>query len=160
MAGLRGCIGTVEPARPNVAEEIVENANPSGDPAIPRFPSVSPTELPHLEIQCRHTVAARTPPADSRDLDHLVYGVIVETLDGVRRGLLLPRIEGIESVEEQWQAVHSKAGITPGTQVRVGAILSVTRFRRTLILFLEFGTCSQYRLTLSSLTSILLAEIG
>lgn len=122
---LRGCIGTVEPARPNVAEEIVENAIRAAT-RDPRFPSVSPTELPHL----RYSVDILSPPEPARgleDLDPLVYGVIVETLDGVRRGLLLPRIDGIESADEQWRAVHSKAGITPGTPVRVERF-SVTRF--------------------------------
>jgi len=61
------------------------------------------------------------------DLDPARYGVIVETLDGCHRGLLLPRIQGIESVEAQWFAVHSKAGIKPGTPVRVERF-TVTRF--------------------------------
>ena len=122
---LRGCIGTVEPMRPNVAEEIVENAMRAAT-RDPRFPPVTPAELRHL----RYSVDILSPPEPARgveDLDPLVCGVIVETLDGVHRGLLLPRIEGIESVEEQWQAVHLKARITLGTPVRVKRF-SVTRF--------------------------------
>lgn len=122
---LRGCIGTIEPARPNVAEEIVENAIRAAT-RDPRFLPVSTTELPHL----RYGVDVLTAPEPARgpeDLDPLIYGVIIETLDGLRRALLLPRIDGIESVEEQWQAVHSKAGITPGTPIRVERF-SVTRF--------------------------------
>lgn len=122
---LRGCIGTIEPTHSNVAEEIVQNAI-SAAARDPRFPPVSTTELPHL----RYGVDVLSTPEPARgpeDLDPLIYGVIIETLDGLRRGLLLPRIDGIESVEEQWQAVHSKAGIRPGTPVRVERF-SVTRF--------------------------------
>jgi AMMECR1 domain-containing protein len=61
------------------------------------------------------------------DLDPARYGVIIETLDKGRRGLLLPRIEGIDSAEQQWIAVHAKAGIKPGTPVRVERF-TVTRF--------------------------------
>jgi AmmeMemoRadiSam system protein A len=122
---LRGCIGTIDPVRGNVAEDIVENAIRAAT-RDPRFLPVSTTELPHL----KYGVDILSPPEPARgpeDLDPLIYGVIVETLDGVRRGLLLPMIEGIESVEEQWQAVHLKAGITPGTPVHVERF-SVTRF--------------------------------
>ena len=65
--------------------------------------------------------AARTIGGD------VIEAVIVETLDGWHRGLLLPRIDGIESVEAQWLAVHSKAGIKPDTPVRVERF-TVTRF--------------------------------
>ncbi len=122
---LRGCIGTIEPAHSNVAEEIVQNAI-SAATRDPRLPPVSTTELSHL----RYGVDVLSKPEPARgleDLDPAIFGVIVETLDGLRRGLLLPRIEGIESAEEQWRLVHLKAGITLGTPVRVERF-SVTRF--------------------------------
>ena len=122
---LRGCIGTIEPMRSNVAEEIIHNAM-SAATRDPRFPAVLPSELPAL----RYGVDVLSVPEKVRgleDLDSQVYGVIIETVDGSRRGLLLPRIEGIDSSEEQWLAVHSKAGIKPGTPVRVERF-TVTRF--------------------------------
>lgn len=122
---LRGCIGTIEPARSKVAEEIIENAIRAAT-RDPRFPPVSPPELPRL----RYSVDILSPSEPVRgpeDLDPSVFGVIIETLDGEHRGLLLPGIEGLESVDEQWQAVHLKAGIKPGTPVRVERF-SVTRF--------------------------------
>ena len=61
------------------------------------------------------------------DLDPAQYGVIIETLDGYRRGLLLPRIAGIDSAQQQWQAVHLKAGIRPGEPVHIERF-TVTRF--------------------------------
>ena len=122
---LRGCIGTIEPAHSNVAEEIVQNAI-SAATRDPRFLPVSTGELPDLE----YGVDVLSIPELARgpeDLDPARFGVIVETLDGCRRGLLLPRIQGIESVEAQWLAVHSKAGIKPGTPVRAERF-TVTRF--------------------------------
>ncbi|HXU36639.1 MAG TPA: AmmeMemoRadiSam system protein A [Blastocatellia bacterium] len=122
---LRGCIGTIEPMRSNVAEEIIHNAM-SAATRDPRFPAVLRSELPGL----RYGVDVLSVPEKVRgleDLDSQVYGVIIETVDGSRRGLLLPCIEGIDSSEEQWLAVHSKAGIKPGTPVRVERF-TVTRF--------------------------------
>jgi len=122
---LRGCIGTIEPAYATVAAEIIQNAI-SAATRDPRFPPVAPGELSNLvygvDVLSRPE-AARGP----EDLDPSRYGVIIETLDGGRRGLLLPRIERIDSAEQQWLAVHMKAGIRPGTPVRVERF-TVTRF--------------------------------
>jgi len=122
---LRGCIGTIEPACNNVAEEVIYNAIGAAT-RDPRFAPVGTSELPDL----KYGVDVLSPPESARgpeDLEPSVYGVIIETFDGEHRGLLLPRIEGINSVEDQWLAVHSKAGIRPGTPVRVERF-TVTRF--------------------------------
>lgn len=122
---LRGCIGTIEPARANVAEEIIQNAV-SAATRDPRFLPVTSSELAGL----KYGVDILSAPEAARgpeDLNPSVYGVIVETIDGSRRGLLLPRIEGLNTVEDQWRAVHAKAGIEPGTRVRVERF-TVTRF--------------------------------
>lgn len=122
---LRGCIGTIEAEQSNVAGEIVKNAI-SAATRDPRFQPVSAGELSDLQ----YGVDVLSPPEPARgpeDLDPAVYGVIIETLNGLRRSLLLPRIAGLESVEAQWLAVHTKAGIKVGTPVRVERF-SVTRF--------------------------------
>jgi AmmeMemoRadiSam system protein A len=122
---LRGCIGTIAPSQENIAEEIIVNAI-SAATRDPRFPPVALEELPDL----RYGVDVLSPPEPARgpeDLDPWVYGVIVEALDGGRRGLLLPRIEGIDTVEQQWRAVHQKAGIRLGDPVTVERF-TVTRF--------------------------------
>jgi AmmeMemoRadiSam system protein A len=122
---LRGCIGTIEPARANVAEEIIHNAI-SAATRDPRFTAVVTSELPGLNYGV-DVLSQPETVGGLQDLDPSIYGVIVETSDGSRRGLLLPQIEGIDSAEEQWLAVHSKAGIRPGAAVRVSRF-KVTRF--------------------------------
>jgi AmmeMemoRadiSam system protein A len=122
---LRGCIGTISPTCPTIAEEIIQNAI-SAAIRDPRFPPVKPLELAYL----RYGVDVLSEPEPARgieDLDPSRYGVIIETLDNKHRGLLLPRIEGINTVEEQWRAVHIKAGIKIGTPIRVERF-TVTRF--------------------------------
>lgn len=112
---LRGCIGTFEPRQPNVAEEIMNNAVSSAT-QDPRFPPVSPDELPHLTYSV--DVLTRPEPVEStRDLDPRKYGAIVES--GRRRGLLLPDLEGVDTVEEQIDICRQKAGIPPREPVKL-----------------------------------------
>jgi AmmeMemoRadiSam system protein A len=105
---LRGCIGTFIPARQNIAEEIVTNAI-SAATQDPRFTPVEASELDDLE--CSVDVLTGPEPVRSVDqLDPKEYGVIVEC--GFRRGLLLPDLEGVDSVEEQIRICRAKAGIS------------------------------------------------
>lgn len=106
---LRGCVGTVEPTQPSVAEEVIFNAVRSAS-EDPRFPPVAPQELPALS----YTVDLLTSPepvAGLEELDPQRYGVIVS--NGGRRGLLLPAIEGVETVEQQLAIARLKAGLAP-----------------------------------------------
>jgi AmmeMemoRadiSam system protein A len=122
---LRGCIGTITPVHPNVACEIIQNAI-SAATRDPRFTPVTADELSDLAYGV-DVLAPPEPIGGVEDLDPSQYGVIIETLDGRRRGLLLPRIAGIHSAQEQWRAVHLKAGIRPGQPVRVERF-TVTRY--------------------------------
>ncbi|HEY82383.1 MAG TPA: AmmeMemoRadiSam system protein B [Dehalococcoidia bacterium] len=106
---LRGCIGTFEPTRRNVAEEIISNAISSAT-RDPRFPPVAPEELKDLEYSVDVLTTPR-PVRDKSELDPKKYGVIVES--GFRRGLLLPDLEGVDSVEQQISICRQKAGIGP-----------------------------------------------
>ncbi len=106
---LRGCMGTLEPTQENLAREVVHNAIDSAT-RDPRFLAVAPDELPYLRFSV--DVLSPPEPVDSLDaLDIKRYGVIVRC--GPRRGLLLPDIEGVNSVEEQVSIAKSKAGIPP-----------------------------------------------
>ena len=113
---LRGCIGTIEPARPTLAQEIIANAI-SAATNDPRFEPVTKDELANL----RYSVDVLRPAEETTfgELDPAVYGVIVEDEDGSRRGLLLPDIPGVESAQHQVEIAARKAGIPEGTPVRL-----------------------------------------
>lgn len=106
---LRGCIGTIQPVTSSVAEEIRRNAVSAGL-EDPRFQPVCPEELEELT----YSVDILSPAEDAswEDLDPVRYGVIVTS--GARRGLLLPNLEGVDSVERQIEIAKQKAGIGPG----------------------------------------------
>ncbi|NLZ52525.1 MAG: AmmeMemoRadiSam system protein A [Thermoanaerobacteraceae bacterium] len=106
---LRGCIGTFLPTRESIAEEIQRNAIAAGC-EDPRFYSVGSDELADLEYSV--DVLTKPEPIDSVDmLDPKKYGVIVRK--GYKSGLLLPDLEGVDTVEEQLRIVLAKAGIKP-----------------------------------------------
>ncbi len=105
---LRGCIGTFEPTRDNVAEEIMANAI-SSSTRDPRFPPVVASELADLEYNV-DVLTKPEPVKDTSQLDPKKYGVIVES--GFRRGLLLPDLEGVDSAERQIEICRQKAGIS------------------------------------------------
>lgn len=112
---LRGCIGTFEPTRDNVAEEIVANAISSAT-HDPRFRPVRPDELPELDYSV-DILTSPEPVKGPEELDARRYGVIVEA--GWRRGLLLPDLEGVDTVEQQIEICRMKAGIGAGEPVRL-----------------------------------------
>ena len=104
---LRGCIGTIEPTRHCVAEEIIENAI-SASTRDPRFSPVRAEELDALEISV--DVLARPEKISSiAELDVKRFGVIVSK--GMKRGLLLPNLDGVDTVEQQVSIALRKAGI-------------------------------------------------
>lgn len=104
---LRGCIGTIQPTTASIAEEIIQNAISSGTRDY-RFHSISEEELPLLEISV--DVLFPPEPIDSiTELDTSIYGVIVRYKH--KSGLLLPNLDGIDTVEEQVRVARHKAGI-------------------------------------------------
>ena len=113
---LRGCIGTIEPAKQTLAEEVVANAI-SAAMNDPRFDPVKAEELSNL----RYSVDVLFPAeaAEMKDLAPGVYGVIVEDESGSRRGLLLPDIAGIENAEQQVEIAARKAGIGRDERIRL-----------------------------------------
>lgn len=104
---LRGCIGTIGPTTNSIAEEIVQNGI-SACSRDPRFDPVRPEELPMLEYSV--DVLGEPEKIDSpSELDPSRYGVIVES--GFKRGLLLPDLDGVDTVEKQIDIARRKAGI-------------------------------------------------
>jgi AmmeMemoRadiSam system protein A len=117
---LRGCIGTIEPVKQNLAEELIANAINAAT-RDPRFDPVSAPELDGLRYSV--DVLSAAEPADFVDLDPKTYGVIVEDESGKLRGLLLPDIAGVETARQQVEIAAQKAGIAPG------ATMKLSRFR-------------------------------
>lgn len=106
---LRGCIGTFLPCCGNVAEETIKNAICAAT-EDPRFSLLTQEELPFIA----YSVDVLSPPekvSDPRELDPRRYGVIVAKAG--MKGLLLPDLEGVETVEEQLRIAKMKAGIDP-----------------------------------------------
>jgi AmmeMemoRadiSam system protein A len=131
---LRGCIGTYLPTRENIAEEVIQNAIAAATEDW-RFGPVEKEELPYLS----YTVYILNEPElvkDLKELDPKKYGVIVKTVPIVanlhefeheytrmdvvfnghfvpKTGLLLPDLEGVDTIEKQISIACQKAGIDP-----------------------------------------------
>jgi AmmeMemoRadiSam system protein A len=112
---LRGCIGSTAP----VEDDLYGNVAWAADGAAfrdPRFGPVREHELDDLQIE----VSVLEPPepiAGPEALDPAVYGVVVTS--GARRGLLLPGIEGVDTVEDQVAIARRKGGIFSDDPVRL-----------------------------------------
>lgn len=120
---LRGCIGTIEPTKSALALEVIHNAI-SAAVNDPRFFPLEAEELPDLTISV--DVLEKPEQIESTAfLDPKRYGVIVTA--GDRRGLLLPDLPGVDSVEEQVRIAREKAGINPSEKVRLERFM-VTRY--------------------------------
>ncbi len=116
---LRGCIGTIAPVRSSLAEEIIHNAI-SASSEDPRFAPIRPEELQWLEINV-DVLGEPEDIASEDELDVKRYGVIVAK--GHRRGLLLPDLDGVDSVQQQVAIAKQKAGIGKNEEA------SLQRFR-------------------------------
>ena len=115
FGNLRGCIGTIAPARHSLAEEIIMNGVAAAT-EDPRFAPVRPAELDHLSYSV--DVLGEPEPVDSLEqLDPARYGVIVTR--GFKRGLLLPDLEGVDTVMDQIAIAKQKAGIAPDEDAKL-----------------------------------------
>jgi MEMO1 family protein len=113
---LRGCIGTPRPVCVDIPHEISRVA-PMAATGDPRFPPVDPEEMPELRFE----VSILSPPepvGDPSELDPHRFGVIAEDALG-RRALLLPDIQGIDTVERQLYELRRKGGIPPLAPIRL-----------------------------------------
>ncbi len=118
---LRGCIGTFLPARKNIGEEIISNAI-SAATQDHRFSLIVQNELSELNYEVsilsepEQIKITENPTKFSEEkfrqvgLNPKKYGVIVKT-NGGKSGLLLPDLDGVDSVEKQISIACQKAGI-------------------------------------------------
>ena len=121
---LRGCIGTILPTTGSVAQEIIDNAV-SAATRDPRFDPITPEELPWLEVNV--DVLGEPEDIDSpEELDVRKYGVIVSS--GMKRGLLLPDLDGVDTVEQQISIAMRKGGISEGEDIKLQRF-TVTRHK-------------------------------
>ncbi len=112
---LRGCIGSIHPMAENLAREIIRNAM-SAATNDPRFPPVTADELDQLDFSV--DVLSELEPVHSlAELDPKRFGVIVEK--GWRRGLLLPDLAGVDTIQMQVAIALDKAGIHPRESYRL-----------------------------------------
>jgi AmmeMemoRadiSam system protein A/AmmeMemoRadiSam system protein B len=125
---LRGCIGTIEPTRETLAEEIIANAI-SAAISDPRFDPVAEDELGNLRYSVDVLLPAEQTTMEA--LDPSVFGVIVEDEGGSRRGLLLPDIPGVDTAQQQVEIAARKAGIRRGEPVKLWRF-KVERFRERM----------------------------
>ena len=112
---LRGCVGTIAPTTPSIAHEIIQNAISAGL-SDDRFAPVAAAELPYLEYKV-DVLTDPEPIAGSDQLDVRRYGVIVTS--GFKRGLLLPNLDGVDTVEDQLRIAKNKAGIGEDEKVKL-----------------------------------------
>ncbi|HHV64690.1 MAG TPA: AmmeMemoRadiSam system protein A [Peptococcaceae bacterium] len=112
---LRGCIGTVQPVRENLAAEIKHNAIAAGT-QDPRFWPVQAEELPLITVSV-DVLSDLEKISGYEELDPQRYGVVLRR--GGKVGLLLPHLEGVDTVEEQVAIAKQKAGILPEEEVEL-----------------------------------------
>ncbi len=112
---LRGCIGTFQPACDCIGSEAIANAV-SAATKDPRFPPVTEDELPELTYSV-DVLSCPEKVSGPDELDPKKYGVIV--VSGLRRGLLLPDLEGVDTVQEQLRIAMMKAGIFPQEEYEI-----------------------------------------
>jgi AmmeMemoRadiSam system protein A len=122
---LRGCIGTIEPTAECVAHEVIRNAV-SASTRDPRFSPVAEDELAELDYSV-DVLSVPEKIGDIGELDPKRYGVIVSK--GSMRGLLLPDLEGVDTVEEQLRIAMIKAGLDPSDKGVEIQRFEVTRYK-------------------------------
>ena len=126
---LRACLGTYLPTRPNVAQEIIDNAINAATKDN-RFDPINEQELDQLSYSVS-VLEYPEPVKDLKKLNPKKFGIIVKTAPFIfpenkdnqdfdfnsqpyfKAGLLLPDLEGINKPEQQFNIACQKAGINP-----------------------------------------------
>ncbi len=103
---MNGCLGTIQPTKKNLGEEIIANAIEASTDD-PRFLSLNESDLDYLTFEV--DVVSRLEPCKFADLDPERYGIVVT--NGPRRGVLLPGLSEITDPKAQLDIALKKAGI-------------------------------------------------
>lgn len=112
---LRGCIGTILPTTNTIAEEIINNSLSAALNDY-RFPPLTKEELKWLNISVY--ILKEPEPISSLDmLDVHKYGIIVT--HGLKRGVLLPDLDGVDTIKKQIAIAKEKASIKPNEDCKI-----------------------------------------
>jgi len=126
MGSCEGVSAPSSPAQDGLAHEVIQNAI-SAATRDPRFPAIDARELADLDIKV-DVLAGPEPVASMDELDPKHYGVVVESERLPRkRGLLLPDLEGVDTVEYQLEIARRKAWLGSDEPVRIYRF-TVTRY--------------------------------
>lgn len=134
---LRGCIGTYLPTKENIAKEIIQNAIAAATEDY-RFGPIQEKELSHFSYTV-YTLSEPELVKNIKELDAKKYGIIIKTLpisyprperrglpgeaagtdvmfnghSVAKSGLLLPDLEGVDTIEKQISICCQKGEIDP-----------------------------------------------
>jgi len=123
---LRGCIGTFEPTKKNIAQEIIDNAI-SACSRDYRFSPITKAEFDDLDISV-DVLSGPELVEDISTLDPKVYGILLRSRDDSRSGLLLPDLEGVVTIHDQIAITLNKAGLSPKDPIDIYRF-TVTRYK-------------------------------
>jgi len=113
---LRGCIGSLVALHGDLVEETMDRARAAAFDD-PRFPRLTLDELASTSIEV--SILRPLETVSSHDeLDPVRFGIEVTDRSG-GRAVLLPGIDGIDTVEEQIRVTRRKAGIPPGNTLKI-----------------------------------------
>lgn len=123
---LRGCIGTCLPTKKNIAEEIISSAVAAASQDY-RFGPIKKEELSRLSCEV-YVLDEPEPIKDIKELNPKKFGIVVKSVPlsiptgidvvfsghpRLKSGLLLPDLEGVDTIEQQISIACQKAGINP-----------------------------------------------
>jgi AmmeMemoRadiSam system protein A len=109
---LRGCIGTYLPTKENIAKEVISNAIAAAT-KDDRFGPVQKEELPKLSYAV-YILSEPELVKNVKELNPKKFGIIVQS--GFKSGLLLPDLEGVDTIEQQISIACQKGGIDPTSE--------------------------------------------
>jgi AmmeMemoRadiSam system protein A len=116
---LRGCIGHVEADQP--LAETVRRVAVAAATEDPRFPPVTPDELPQLKLEI--SVLSPLAPIRPEDVEVGEHGLLLR-FEG-RSGLLLPQVPAAQGWDRETFLDYTcrKAGVPPGSWRRPECVL-------------------------------------
>lgn len=113
---LRGCMGSLRPQAGDLVRETIDRARVAAF-EDPRFPPVTAEELAGLTLEIS-VLGPQEAVSSADELDPERFGVVVSD-DAGRRGVLLPGVDGVTTVEDQLAIARRKAGIPAGGEIRI-----------------------------------------